>query len=1039
MRTKFNGILTLFLALIVQISFAQERTISGTVSDESGPLPGVTILKKGTTQGTETDFDGNYSINVKTGDVLVFSFVGMKTAERTVGTSNQISVVLEGNNLLEEVVVVAYGTQKREAIVGSVAVVDSDIIDKQQVVSVTNAIQGAVPGVSIIAAGGQPGDNPTIRIRGVGSINAGADPLIILDGSPYNGNLNTISADQIESMSVLKDASSTALYGSRAANGVILINTKKGRKNSPTKVTFNSSLGVASRAVEQHKMLGTDDIMRYNWEAVRNSNMYASGQDAVTAGTNASNSLISLLGYNPYGPGVPNPVDPSGNLVTTDKLWETDWQDLMFNDAAIRSEYGLTASGGTENSTFFFSMNYLDQEGSISESDFERLTTRINATTDVNDWLELGLNVGYSTQEQNNPTQSGSSYQSAVQWTTSVSPIYPLYRRDANGQLILDGFGDPIYDYGDNPQIVNGVRPVFEGENSYGSLFNYINLNKRHQFNASTFAQVDFTDYLNFKTTVSYEQYFFDSFSYVHNQYGYAANAGGRVTQDRDVTTTKNITNSLNFNKSFGDHNVSANLIHEAYELNYSTLNAQGTGFLPNVYVLNGATVPEGIGGAEFDQAIESYLGRVSYNYNEKYFVEGSWRTDNSSQFSAETRRGEFFSLGGSWIVSKEKFLESSSFLSYLKLKASYGELGNNKVGYFPYTNNFETGWNELDNTGVLIPSLNDPLLTWETTAIGNYGVDFRLFNDKISGSVEYYNRESKALIYDEPIPSSSTGFTEITTNTGSLLNSGVEVTFNADIINNKNFNWRAGLNLAFEKNEITELTQDQFINGTKLWKEGNSLYEFYVREYAGVDSATGDALWYIDVTDPNTGEPTGERDVTSEYADATRYETGKQSLPDFSGGFNTNMSYKNWDLNLLFNFSFGGYVMDYTYASLMGSGENLGRAMSVDIKDRWQQPGDITNVPRLSNSNNDYNATSDRFLFKNDFVRLKALNVGYNFDSDVIKNVGLSNLRLYLQADNLWTYQSHKGIDPEQSIAGTTDNRSFNQRIISFGFNIQL
>ncbi|WP_435262117.1 TonB-dependent receptor plug domain-containing protein [Tenacibaculum sp. nBUS_03] len=302
MRTKFNGILTLLLAFLVHVTYAQDRVISGTVSDESGPLPGVTILKKGTTNGTETDFDGNYSLKVKTGDILVFSFVGMKTAQKVVGSSNRIDITLQNDNLLDEVVVVAYGTQSKKAIVGSVSILNNEIIEKQQVVSVTNALQGSVPGVNIISAGGQPGDNPTIRVRGVASISANASPLIILDGTPYNGNINSISSDQIESMSVLKDAASTALYGSRGSNGVILITTKKGKFNAPTRVTVRSSVGFANQAVNPHKLMSTDDQFRYTWEAIRNTNQYVNGQSPALAATNASNNLVSGFGYNPYGP-----------------------------------------------------------------------------------------------------------------------------------------------------------------------------------------------------------------------------------------------------------------------------------------------------------------------------------------------------------------------------------------------------------------------------------------------------------------------------------------------------------------------------------------------------------------------------------------------------------------------------------------------------------------------------------------------------------------------------------------------------------------
>ena len=1039
MKTKFNGILTLFLALVVHISFAQESTISGTVSDSSGVLPGVSVIIKGSTKGTETDFDGKYSIKVNTGAVLVFRYLGYKVTERKTSNSITINVKMEeDSSSLDEVIVVAYGTQTKESIVGSVAVVSNEVIEKQQLVSVTNALQGTVSGVNIISAGGQPGENPTIRIRGIGSINADASPLIILDGTPYNGNINSISADQIQSMNVLKDASSTALYGSRGANGVILINTKKGKINAPTKITLRSSTGFANQAVRQHELLNTDDQMMFSWEAIKNAEVYVNNVDPTTAAQNASNSLINGFGYNPYGPSVPNPVDVNGDLVTSNKLWETDWASLLFNEAAIRKEHGLTASGGSDSSTYFFSVNYLDQQGSISESDFERVTTRLNMTSYLKDWLKIGFNTSYSTSKQNNPTQSGSSYQSAVQWTTSVSSIYPLYRRDENGVLINDNFGQPIFDYGNAAQTTNGVRPSLEGENAYGALFNYTNVNNRDNIQANGNVQVKFSDNLNFKTTLGFEKVLFDSYQYVNNEFGYAANVGGRVSQSRNVTTTLNLINSLNFDKTFyNNHNVSASVIQEAYKFKVDALSAQGVGFLPNVKVLNGSTTPEGVGGYVSEERLESYLGRVSYNYATKYFIEGSYRRDGSSRFSKETRFGDFYSVGGAWLISKENFLEGNSVLNYLKLSASYGELGNNRgIGYFPYLSLFETGYNELTQTGVILGAVSDPLLSWEKTASFNTGLDFGFLNNRINGSITYFEKESIDLIYNKPLPG-STGNTSITTNVGAIKNSGIEFELRTKNIEKNKFQWNTSFNITATKNEITELTQESFINGTKRWEVGTSLYEFFIREYAGVDSSNGKALWFKDQLDAD-GEPTGTKLVTDVYADATRYATGKESLPDFEGGITNTFSYGDFDLNVLMNFSVGGYIYDSTYAGLMGGFETLGGAGSVDLDNRWQNPGDVSNVPRLQNSQNDFNSTSTRFLFKNDFLRLKALTLGYNVPLNTIENIGLSKLRLYFQGDNLVTVQSHKGIDPEQSISGTTNNRSFNQRIFSLGINLE-
>jgi TonB-linked SusC/RagA family outer membrane protein len=1038
MRSKFTCVCTLLVAFIAQFSFAQQKAITGKVSDQSGlPLPGVSIVIKGTTRGTQTDFDGNYTVNANVGQTLVYSYIGEKTIERTVGSSNTINVKMEEDaEALEEVVVVAYGKQKGKSIVGSVATVGTDIIGKQQLASVVTSIQGSVPGVNVISAGGQPGDNPTIRIRGVSSINADASPLIIVDGAPFNGNLNTISADQVESINVLKDASSTALYGSRGSNGVILITTKRGRFDTPVKVSISSSVGFANQAVKFHDLLDSDTYMEYSWEALRNSNQYIGGQDAITAGQDASDDLVTILGYNPYG--IPNPVDASGNLVSSTKLWDTDWASLLFNNSALRSENSLSVSGGSDSTTYFFAANYLAQEGSITTSHFDRITVRMNVDTRINQWFNIGLNAFYSSSEQNYPTQEGTSFQSATQWVFTIPSIYPVYRRDDAGQLILDSSGAPIYDYGNNPgQIVNGIRPDFGGENAVGALYNYDVLNNRDNFTANTYAQINFTENLSFKTNLAYEKYLLDSFSYVNSEVGYAAGVGGRVSQDRDITTTTNLINALNYNKNFGDHTIGLDLIQEAYNLKIEGLGAQGIGFLPDVKVLNGSTSPESVSGYLTQERLSSYLGRVTYNFKERYYLEGSYRRDGSTRFAEDSRWGNFFSVGGSWIVSGENFLANSDVLSFLKIKASYGELGNNRgIGYFPYLQLFQTGWNELDNTGVLLGGVTDPNLTWEKTKSSNFGIEFGFLKNKINATVDYYDKESIDLIYNKPLPP-STGNSSITTNVGAVRNYGIEISLNTKNIQKENLIWTTGLNFSMDKNEITELTQESFISGTKRWEEGRSLYEFWIQEYAGVDPDTGYAMWYTDVLD-DAGEPTGERETTTTYSSATRYYIGKSSLPDIIGGFTNYIRVHNFDMNILFNFSLGSYVYDSTYAGLMSGFESPGNAASPDLAKRWQNPGDITDVPLFLASNNDFSTTSTRFLFKNDYARLKALNIGYNVPTEPLSNIGVSSLRFYMQADNLLTFQSHKGIDPEQSLAGTTNNRSFNQRIVSFGLNLE-
>ena len=461
-------------------------------------------------------------------------------------------------------------------------------------------------------------------------------------------------------------------------------------------------------------------------------------------------------------------------------------------------------------------------------------------------------------------------------------------------------------------------------------------------------------------------------------------------------------------------------------------------GFLPNVSVLNGSTTPEGVSGAVSEERLESYIARLRYNFDEKYFLEGSYRRDGSTRFAKDVRWGDFFSVAGSWILTNEEFFDVEA-IDFLKVRYSYGEVGNNRgIGYFPYMQLFSTGWNNLDNTGVLSQSVVDPTLSWEKTAISNIGLDFTLFDNKVSGTLDYYSRESIDLIYDKPL-AISTGNSSITTNIGSIKNSGVELTINANnIIDKENLKLDLGFNISTNNNEITELTQEEFINGDKKWMVGKSLYNWFIREWAGVDPDDGYGMWYKDVVDAD-GNPTGERETTKEYSEATRYYIDdKTSLPKYTGGFNANLTYKNFDFSTLIYFSLGSYQYDSEYAGLMNGFERNEQG-HPDLVNRWQQPGDVTDVPLLLNSSNDFNAQSTRFLYKNDWARVKAITIGYNFDSEVNKKLKTESIRLFLQGDNLFTLTGHDGIDPEQTLSGLTNARSSLMKTVSLGLNIKL
>lgn len=1039
----------LSLVLLTAQVKAQQKRVSGTVVDEKGePLAGVNIVIEGTHRGTATDFDGKYTVEASSGQKLTFSYVGYQSVSRSVGESNTLNIQLYPvSKELAEVVAVAYGTRKKNEIVGSVASIDAKTLQKQQTTDIATAIQGNVPGLTVIQSGGQPGSKPTIRIRGIGSINASADPLVIVNGVPYNGHLNNISDNEVESMNILKDASATALYGSRGANGVILITTKRGKRNSTPQVSVRVSQGLSDPAVSFHKVLGARSYMEYFWEAMRNKELYigddkpkpgaATKAQKAKAAQKATDELIPTLGYNPYGT-LEKPVGTDGKtLPGAQLLWDTDWKKALISDQAFRKDYQLNISGGGDRTTYALSGSYLKQDGSVIRSNFERFTTRLDLRSQVKDWLQLGLNTDLTNSYQNNPTQAGGAIRNPMLWVYGVSSVYPVYKRNPSGQLIYDYKGNKILDYGDErPQA------AMPNKNPLGVLYDDdIKYNRSHT-GINGFAAVDLLKELQFKTQLSYAQYLFDVEEYFNSEHGDAAPVQGRVTKRRDIYKTLDFINSINYKKQLGHHNLEAQALMEAYDLYYDKLTAAAEGYLPGVKALTAGTKPTEASGNPVEERLVSYMVHALYNYNSKYFLDASFRQDGSTRFSPDTRWGNFYAVGGSWILSYESFIQRIDFISFLKLKASYGELGNNKMlsgssdWYFPYTVQYSTGFSQLDQIGVIQGGAVDPNLKWEKTASFNAGVEFGLFKDRLSGSFEYYNKKSIDLLYEKPLPLSG-GAESLTTNVGAVRNYGYEVSLNSVNLRNPNFEWRTGINFSIDKNEIVELTQKEFISGSKKWQVGRSLYDFFIREWAGVDPDDGYGMWYKDVLD-KAGKPTGKREKTKTYDEATRYYQNKRSIPDVQGGFNTDLRYKNFDLYALFNFSYGGYVYDSEYAGLMSSLSDAGSQGSPDLASRWQKKGDVTDVPLLLNSKNDFNVTSTRFLFKNNYIRLKALNIGYRLPQDFVRNMGLSALRFYLQGDNLWTYQSHKGIDPEQNLGGTTGDRSYLLRTISVGLNVE-
>ena len=1038
MKTKFSGILTLLLAFVVQLTFAQEKTISGTVTDGSGlPLPGTTVLIKGTSSGTSSDFDGKYSIKANQGATLVFSFVGYTTSEVTVGAPNTINVTLQedAESLQEVVISVAYGNKKRKDIIGAISVVTAADIGDQKITTVTEALQGT-SGVSLVNTSGQPGASPTIRIRGVGSLNGDSDPLIILDGAQYTGNLNAINFDDVAAYSVLKDADAVSLYGNRGANGVIIIKTKKGGDTAgKSVVNVSTSYGFSDKATDDYSYLSAQGIMENAWLSLSND-FVDSGSTQADANQQASSQLVGLLNANPFS--IAEPIGTDGKLKgNANLLYQTDYLDAL-TQQATRQDVSLSVRGGTENTSYYASGSFLESTGYSLASKFKRASGRLNISTDVNDWLTFGGTAFTSFSSSNVPIQSGNRFSNNIQYVRSVSSIYPIYQRNPNGSFILDSGGNKQYDFALDRGFFGQYNPVAE---TVGSP----NLFERNTVNVSPNVEVRFNDNIKFNSQFNFSFYLFEGNVFSFPFVGASAQSVIDDTssqKERSTTKSFNVTNTVTYKQTFNEkHNLTVLAGQEMFNNDYNFVRTARNGFVfPELTELdNGNTATEARSFTNSNRLF-SLFGRLDYNFNDTYYVGGSIRRDGSSRFIGDNKYGIFWSAAAAWSIH-DQFFQDSDIVKTLKIRGSYGVVGNENIGQlFPYLSEFGTGFNILGDGGVFPTSEGNPNLKWETHRKLNVGLDFGFLNNNINGSFEYYDNRVEDLIYLLiPQPSTGSGGDSDSAlapfvNIAELSNKGLELTLNSTNISSKDFRWTTSLVLFKNENKIERIPEPE-LTGSFRWEEGRDRYEFYMREWAGVDPASGAPLWYKEVTDPVTEVVT--REVTDDYDDATRVYTGKSALPDFEGSFTNRFKYKNFDLALNFVFKVGGYIYNTDYASLMKA-RNPGEQLSTDVSATWRQPGDITDVPRQTFLTNDFNSRSTRWLQEGDYLRLRNVSLGYSLDDALMEKFSLKAARVYLSADNYFTWTKESKIDdPEQAFNGITSNSSTVMKTISLGIDI--
>ncbi|MDC1818907.1 TonB-dependent receptor, partial [Bacteroides uniformis] len=995
---------------------------------------------------------------------LVISYIGMQTQE--VSIKPNLKVILKNNaELLDEVIVTAYGTAKKSAFTGSASVVSSEDIGKIQSSNVANALSGKVSGVQLNNNSGQPGSTkPTIRIRGISSINAGNDPLIILDGVPYDGDMNNISSQDIESMTVLKDAASNALYGARGANGVIIITTKKGNSGQ-ARVTVDAKWGSNSRGTQDYKTVSNPaQYYEMYYGALKNylinSKGYTPNDAHIFAATNMAahdaNNDYSL-GYNAYNVpqgqyligsnGKLNPNAVLGNIVEyggQQYLIRPDkWLDEVYSHG-LRQEYNVNVSAGTDKSSFYTSVSYLNNEGITVNSNYERLTGRLKADYQVKDWLKVGANMAYTYFNANSLSEDGSSASSGNVFaiSTRIAPIYPMYIRDGEGNIMIDKNGYKMYDYGDGENGGLG-RPFMSGSNAYSATMLNENNAEGNAINAMGFAELRFLKDFKFTWTSSVNVDETRSTAFTNPYYGQYASQNGMLYKYHTRNLAYNHQQLLNWKRSFGSHNLDVMLGHESYRYKYYYLYASKSNmFDPTNHELAGAITENGNNSYTTDYNTEGYFGRVQYDYNEKYFLSGSYRRDASSRFHPDHRWGNFWSAGAAWIISKEDFFDVP-WINLLKLKASYGSQGNDNIGNYRYVNTYIIE-NSAGTPAATPDAMGNKEITWETNGNFNAGIEFELFSQRLTGNVEYFVRKTTDMLFTFPL-APSFGYSYYYANVGDMRNMGVEMELTGTPIKTNDLEWNLRLNLTHYKNKITYLPEKRktldlgghggYSSGSYFYGEGLPLYTYRLQKYAGVNE-NGEALYYVDVKDQN-GKVTG-RTTTTNYSSATYYDCGT-ALPDVYGGFGTTLTYKGFDLTVDFNYQIGGQVYDGDYASMMGSpsSSSKGSAFHADLLNAWT-PEHHTNIPRLQFGDNYTAASSDRFLTDASYLNLQSVNFGYTLPSTLSRRAGIEKIRLYFSGENLWLWSKRQGLDPRQSITGAVTSAYYApMRTISGGVTL--
>ena len=1070
---------TVFMLIAVALS-AQNVRVEGTVKDASNGegVPFASVVVKGTTNGVSSDADGNYTISAPANGTLEISAVGYTTQDVAIAGKSVINVVLEPNfEALAETIVVAFGSTTKEAFTGSAAVVRSDDLQKRATTNVTNALVGSVPGLQIKGASGAPGaGSGNINIRGLASVQASMDPLIIVDGAPYPASLTNIPQNDIESVTVLKDAASAALYGARGAAGVILVTTKRGR-SADAQVNFDARVGVNSRAVVDHDVI-TDPAQFYEayYAQLYNYHYYGQGETIEAANAAANSEMLTHLGYNVYTVpdgqlliGTNGKINPNATLGRSYKfngetyyMQPDNWRDLAYKNA-VRQEYNVSINGGTNRSSFYASMGYLDEDGIIEYSGYQRLSARVRADYQVKNWLKVGANVGFVNSAQKSNPNMGTDLGSTnlMYYTTFIAPIYPVYVRvlDNAGNPVIrtDDFGHEQYDYGVAATNYGVGRGFMQTGNPFGSNRYNVAQSNGKQLNGTFTVDIDITPHLhaNVSTTVNWGSTL--TTKYDNSFYGPKVGVNGELYKSSSTSVRTNNIQTLTYANTFNRHYINVMLGHEYYK---TTTNSQGItaqgGFSPEILEVNAFAnvLYSGTSSSSSMYNVEGYFLSAQYDFDKRFYLSASYRRDASSRFATNHRWGNFWSVGGAWIISKESFMAGASWVDQLKLKASIGQQGNDAITNYAYIDTYSLSKSSDTDMTPSFNTIGNENITWETTTNSNIGLEFSFWRGRVAGSLDAYYKKTANLLFWISIPESA-GSRGYYGNIGDIANKGLELSLTVVPVRTRNVEWTIAGNISTNKAVILKLPESKmgknggYYESTYWWTPGGEMRNYMNYEYAGVNDQ-GEALYWYDedlsslgnAATTITNQPGKKHSgTTTHIGEATRYALGSM-LPKFFGGISTSLRIWDFDLSASFDYQIGGRILDNTYAKLMTpatSGSDGGYNYSTDIFKAWSPTNTGSTIPRWQFGDSDAAAGSSRWLTNASYINFQSFSVGYNVP---VRRLGIdkhiSRIRIYAVGENLGYISARKGFDPRSSMSSTATVNTYSPvRNISGGIQV--